>query len=298
MTKFCYSDKNQPSDAMAKKYRIWRDTAGTVLCRWNSAMHGKTYPSISLVHIDPLVIDALAEHCLLLMMGNKIPCQTEYKTHSGDSYRAHDPHYHDSPWFDHVFLKWPTYPSLFPASTNSCLHWPFDIRRHYRILFPESEAETYPCIVPGLHAVIQSHVVAPNTRRFPKNSVDNCSILKHYNLSRLTDSTDPILYVVHVNTFRAPTICAADCSLEYRQYTREADTPADWRFFFMQIRHKDWGSTWHAFIQAKYTKATRADGAEEWLQGDFPSWSSRKWWRMGARYGVVWITVRVPSQTN
>jgi hypothetical protein len=139
-----------------KLYHIWNDSNGMTHCRWKSSCHRKKNPSESWVNSYKQVIDSLATHCLPHLTSGIIPCQTEYTDTKGQLYRAH-PTYQDAPWFDHAWIKWPTYTALFPARIKA-----FVDLSHFQIpttvSFPESQQDLR--INPGLHAIIQSYVIA------------------------------------------------------------------------------------------------------------------------------------------
>jgi len=242
-----------------KLYHIWNDSDGMTHCRWKSSCHKRKNPSESWVNVDNQVINSLATHCLPHLPSGVIPCQTEYTDTKGQLYRAH-PKYQDAPWFDHAWIKWPKYTALFPARIKAFVDLSH-IRIPTTVSFPESQQDLR--INPGLHAVIQSYVIAPNTVLEPKNTMVNRNIIKHYHLSRLSRSRKPILYLIHVKFIVAPTVCISDIKSNFKS-SPDFDTPPDWPFLFMCLRQKEWGDTWEDFIHEQYAQAhdTGKDGGE------------------------------------
>jgi hypothetical protein len=242
-----------------KLYCIWNDSDGTTHCRWKSSCNRKTNPSESWVNIDNQVIDSHVTHCLPHLLSGIIPCQTAYTEPEGQLYRAH-PKYQDGPWFDHAWINWPTHMALFPARIKAFVDLSH-IQIPTTVSFPESKQELR--INPGLHAVIQSYVIAPNTLLEPTNTKVNRNIIKHYHLLRLSCDRKPILYLIHVKFIMAPTVCVSDIKSNHKS-TPDFDTPQDWPFIFMCLWQKEWGDKWEDFIHQQYSQAhdTGSDGGE------------------------------------
>ncbi len=134
------------------------------------------------------------------------------------------------------------------------------------VSFPESQQDLR--INPGLYAVIQSYLIAPNTILEPKNTMVNRNIIKHYHLSRLSRSRKPILYLIHVKFIVAPTVCVSDIKSNCKS-SPDFDTSPAWPFLFMCLRQKEWGDTWEDFVHEQYAQAhdTGKDGGESDNEG-------------------------------
>ncbi|KAI2511580.1 hypothetical protein MHU86_2834 [Fragilaria crotonensis] len=190
----------------------------------------------------------------------------EYKSADGQIYRAH-PCYHDKPWFDYALVDWHGYEDLFPARIHAFLNL-CNVRTGSKIGLPHSGQEvTIP--TPGFYAVIESyHEVFSDSEDGKDDSEDHepedkdkedndnnreedQSIFWKFEFDLIPNTLQPILYLVHVDSIKRPTVAVAnnfsDCVLN-----DDGQSIPKAKYIFMMLPQTEWSKTWDSFIHRKY----------------------------------------------
>ena len=250
-----------------KRFSLEEDIDGLIICKRNASKKKKAEdPSPEDYHLTSHVSTSLAKYVLPHVTPRILYCHTEYKSADGQIYRAH-PCYHDKPWFDYALVDWHGYEDLFPARIHAFLNL-CNVRTGSKIGLPHSGQEvTIP--TPGFYAVIESyHEVFSNSEDSEDDSEDHepedkdkedddnnreedRSIFRKFELDLIPNTLQPILYLVHVDSIKRPTVAVAD-NFSDCVPNDDGQTIPNAKYIVMMLPQTEWSKTWDSFIHRKY----------------------------------------------
>jgi hypothetical protein len=198
-------------------------------------------------------------------------CHTEYKSADGQIYRAH-PCYHDKPWFDYALVNWHGYDDLLPARLHAFLNL-CNVGTGSKIRLPHSGQEV-SIPTPGFYSLIESyHEVFSDSDDSEDDSEDNHpeeadddteqddddeeeeeedrSIFRKFMVDLIPDTLQPVLYLVHVDSIKRPTVAVADNFSDCAQNNDGQSIP-NAKYIFMMLPQTEWSKTWDSFIHRKH----------------------------------------------
>jgi hypothetical protein len=264
-----------------KRFSLEEDADGLIICKRNASKKKKgDDPSPGEYHLTSHVSTSLAKHVLPHLTPHILHCHTEYKSADGQIYRAH-PCYHDKPWFDHALVKWHGYDNLFPARIHAFLNL-CNVRTGSKVRLPHSNQEvTIP--TPGFYAVIESYNEVLCDSEKSEDDLDddevgedddeeeeNRSIFRKFELDLIPNTLHPILYLVHVDSIKRPTIAVPDAFGDCAHNDNGQSIP-NTKYIFMMLPQAEWSQTWESFIHRKHreivTKKTKVESDESGDEG-------------------------------
>jgi hypothetical protein len=300
-----------------KRFSLEEDVDGVIVCKRNASKKKKADdPSPEDYHLTSHVSTCLAKHVLPHTTPRILHCHTEYKSADGQIYRAH-PCYHGKPWFDDALVKWHGDDDLFPARIHGFLNL-CNITNGSKIRLPHSGQEV-SVPNPGFYAVIESYnEVLPDGDDSEDDGDDeepgdvgddeeeadeegDRSIFRKFQLDLIPNSLQPILYLVHVDSIKRPTVAVAD-NFSDCVHKNDGQTIPNAMYIFMMLPQTEWSKTWDLFIHRKYKEIVitkkKAESDESGDEGFHrpdriipPSPASRRSRRKGSRSAVRKPTV-------
>ena len=253
-----------------KRFTLEEDGDGVVICKRNASKKKKAddLDAPEEYHLTSHISMSLAKHVLPHTTGQILNCHTEYKSAEGQIYRAH-PCYHDKPWFDYAVINWVGYGEC-PGRIHAFLNLD-NIERGAVIVLPHSEQQvTVPS--PGFYAVIESYTevvleVADDSddeveEGDPPDEDDNDdddseeeeedrSIFRKFRVDLMPNGIDPILYLIHVDSIKRPTIAVADNFSDLAP-CEDGQTLPNTDYIVMMLPQTEWATTWDSFIHQEY----------------------------------------------
>ena len=262
-----------------KRFSLEEDVDGLIVCKRNASKKRKADdPSPGEYHLTSHILTSLAKHVLPHLTPRTLYCHTEYKSAEGQIYRAH-PCYHDKPWFDYALVNWHGYEDLVPARIHAFLNL-CNVRTGSKIRLPHSNQEV-SIPTPGFYAMIESYneVLSDSDDSESDGDDDEVdkdddeeeedrAIFRSFKLDLIPDTLHPILYLVHVDSIRRPTVAVADNFGDYVQNDNGQSIP-NVKYIFMMVPQAEWSQTWDSFIHRKYREiVTTKKKAESDESGD------------------------------
>jgi hypothetical protein len=208
----------------------------------------------------------LAKHVLSHTTPRTLHCHTEYKSAGGQIYHAHS-WYHGKPCFDYALVNWHGYDDLFPGCIHAFLNL-CNVRNGSKIRLPYSGQEV-SVPNPGFYAVIESYnEVLPNGDDSDDDGDDkdsgeigddeeeaheegDRSIFRKFQLDLIPNSLQPILYLIHVDSIKRPTVAVAD-TFNDCGHKDDGQSIPNAMYIFMMLPQTEWSKTWDLFIHRTY----------------------------------------------
>ena len=208
----------------------------------------------------------LAKHVLSHTTPRTLHCHTEYKSAGGQIYHAHS-WYHGKPCFDYALVNWHGYDDLFPGCIHAFLNL-CNVRNGSKIRLPYSGQEV-SVPNPGFYAVIESYnEVLPNGDDSDDDGDDkdsgeigddeeeaheegDRSIFRKFQLDLIPNSLQPILYLIHVDSIKRPTVAVAD-NFNDCGHKDDGQSIPNAMYIFMMLPQTEWSKTWDLFIHRTY----------------------------------------------
>jgi len=244
-----------------KRFSLEEDEEGLIICKRNASKKKKSDNlSPEDYHLTSHISTSLAEHVLPHLSPRILYCHTEYKSADGQIYRAH-PCYHDKPWFDYALVNWRGYEDLIPARIHAFLNL-CNVRMGSKIRLPHSRQEV-SIPTPGFYAVIESYnEVFPDLDdseddepveededekqdeddNEEEEEEEDRSIFRKFELDLIPNTLQPILYLVHVNSIKRPTVAVADNFSDFVQNVEGQSIP-NTKYIFMMLPQTEWSKT-------------------------------------------------------